>query len=230
MAKSKLVVPVDKVVEFIEPFEKKNLFGKFNKACVIGRVMKEFEFSHEYGGNKYYKTIISSRRASGVVDNVPVIVNDKQMSGLPNGKLTDKFIEVAGRYRSYRIQGRDSKIHLELALLAANIKEVDGDDGEDTNVVFLEGTIGKEPSLKETPTNRTITDFFVNVTKSYTRSDFIPCIAWERIALYVSKLKPGDKVKVFGRIQSRKYVKWIDREALIKEAYEVSVWRLIKEE
>lgn len=48
MAKSKLVVPDGKVVNFVEPYEDKNLFGKLNKACAIGKVIEEFKYSHQF--------------------------------------------------------------------------------------------------------------------------------------------------------------------------------------
>ena len=117
---------------------------------------------------------------------------------------------------------------MEFALLAAHIEIIKGDDKEDTNVVCLEGVISKVPVLRDTPNGRVITDFFLKVPKSYTKADFIPCIAWEEIGRYVYRLKPGDKIKIFGRIQSRKYMKKCTEtsQMLTKETYEISIWRL----
>ena len=230
MAKSKLIVPDGNVVNFVEPYEAKKLFGRFNKACVIGKVVEEFKYSHEYGGIKYYKTLIESKRASGVADRVPIIISGEELNKVSQESFVGKFIEIAGRYRSYRVKGENDKLHLELALLVASIKFVDGDEKEDTNVVYLEGTIGKDTLVKESPHGRIITDFFIVVPKSYKKSDFIPCIAWEQIGLFVNKLAPGTKIKIWGRIQSRKYLKRCSEtsEMIEKEAYEVSVWRLKK--
>lgn len=224
MAKSSLIVPDEKVVAFKEPFTERKLFGRFNKTCVVGRVVKDFTFSHEFGGKKYYTTVVEAKRASSVFDHVPVIVNDIQLEELKKKDLKNRYVEVAGRYRSYR-KDKENSAHIEYGLLATNIEFIQPDGCEDTNVICLEGSICKVPVFRRTPTGRVITEFVVKVKKAYQRADLIPCIAWEKIAEYAGTLKVGTNVRVFGRIQSRTH---FDKKtnALTEETYEVSIWRI----
>ena len=59
------------------------------------------------------------------------------------------------------------------------------------------------------------------------KSDYIPAIAWGRNAKYAENFDVGERIKVWGRIQSRNYQKkQIDGTALNKVAYEVSVSKM----
>ncbi|MCL2415649.1 MAG: single-stranded DNA-binding protein, partial [Defluviitaleaceae bacterium] len=61
----------------------------------------------------------------------------------------------------------------------------------------------------------------------YNKSDYIPCIVWGRNARFGSKLNVGDRIKIWGRMQSRIYQKkQDDGEFIEKTAYEVSVSKL----
>ena len=59
--------------------------------------------------------------------------------------------------------------------------------------------------------------------RPYGKSDYIPCIVWGRNALIASDIPVGEKVSLYGRLQSREYVKMLDDETReIKVAYELS--------
>lgn len=48
------------------------------------------------------------------------------------------------------------------------------------------------------------------VNRPYGKSDYIPCICWGRNARYASAFAVGGHVLIWGRIQSREYVKnWV---------------------
>ena len=65
------------------------------------------------------------------------------------------------------------------------------------------------------------------VNRPYGKSDYIPCISWGRNARYAGNFKVGERVQVWGRIQSREYMKRLDEENIEKRiAYEVSVSKL----
>ena len=58
----------------------------------------------------------------------------------------------------------------------------------------------------------------------YHKSDYIPCIAWGRNAVYTSELQVGCRIELEGRIQSREYKKRDEAGNITeKTAYEVSV-------
>ena len=65
------------------------------------------------------------------------------------------------------------------------------------------------------------------VNRPYGKSDYIPCICWGRNARFASGFEVGTRCAIWGRIQSREYVKKIsDTEAERRVAYEVSVSKL----
>ena len=55
----------------------------------------------------------------------------------------------------------------------------------------------------------------------------ITLICWGRNARFISELKVGKKLQIWGRIQSREYVKKLYKtESEVRTVYEVSVSRL----
>ncbi|HOS70798.1 MAG TPA: single-stranded DNA-binding protein, partial [Bacillota bacterium] len=59
------------------------------------------------------------------------------------------------------------------------------------------------------------------------KSDYIPCIAWGRNARYSENLKVGDRIRIWGRIQSRDYQKKVSEDEVItRTAYEVSISKM----
>lgn len=96
-----------------------------------------------------------------------------------------------------------------------------------TNQIFLDGYICKPPVYRRTPLGREIADILLAVNRPYGKSDYIPCTSWGRNARYVSGLEVGARVRAWGRVQSREYVKQLSETECEKRiAYEVSVSRL----
>jgi len=74
---------------------------------------------------------------------------------------------------------------------------------------------------------REIADVLLAVNRPYGKSDYIPCICWGRNARYASAFEVGGHVLIWGRIQSREYMKRIgENETEKRVAYEVSVSKL----
>ena len=81
--------------------------------------------------------------------------------------------------------------------------------------------------VPENPTWQRIADLLIAVNRPYGKSDYIPCICWGRNARYASAFQVGGHVLIWGRIQSREYVKKISEEETQKRiAYEISVSKL----
>ena len=92
----------------------------------------------------------------------------------------------------------------------------------------LDGFICKEPTYRETPFGRQITDLIVasNRERNF-KSDYIPCITWGRNAIRSSEFNVGTRVKVLGRLQSREYKKKIDDGIYeARTAYELSAYMI----
>jgi len=74
---------------------------------------------------------------------------------------------------------------------------------------------------------REIADMLLAVNRPYSKSDYIPCICWGRNARYASAFTVGGHVLLWGRIQSREYMKRIgENQSERRTAYEVSVSKL----
>ncbi|MBR5633128.1 MAG: single-stranded DNA-binding protein, partial [Clostridia bacterium] len=96
-------------------------------------------------------------------------------------------------------------------------------DDEDENTVCLTGTICKEPSLRVTPMGRDICDIMLAVNRHYGRSDYLPCICWGLKAREAALWTVGTKLKLEGRLQSRRYIKLSENGSQERVAFEVSV-------
>lgn len=218
------------------PTEK--LFNEFNKVFVSGRIEAEFDFSHEVLWEKFYRTRVRVERFSGREDLVPIVVSDL-LIGRERMKtsLKGKWVEVAGQFRSYDKLGEDGRKHLDLFLFVTAINIYNDEDEleeiTNANLIYLDGNLCKPPVFRKTPLGRQITDLLIAVNRPYGKSDYIPCIAWGRVAQWASELEVGNRVKLYGRVQSREYFKRFSKDSEAgeyRDAYEISVMRMQKVE
>ena len=138
-----------------------------------------------------------------------------------------EYIQILGQFRSYN-RHEEKKNRLVLSVFAREISFVEEEsDKMKTNQIFLDGYICKMPVYRKTPLGREIADMLVAVNRPYGKSDYIPCICWGRNARFSSTFEVGGHVQVWGRIQSRDYMKKLDGDITEKRtAYEVSVSKL----
>ena len=101
------------------------------------------------------------------------------------------------------------------------------EESSKSNQIYLDGYICKEPVYRKTPLGREIADLLLAVNRPYGKSDYIPCICWGRNARYANHFKVGERCAIWGRIQSREYMKKLDEENVERRvAFEVSVSKL----
>ena len=131
---------------------------------------------------------------------------------------------MTGQFRSFS-RHEEKKNRLVLSVFVRELGVSGGTaGGRRNNQIFLDGYICKEPIYRKTPLGREIADLLIAVNRSYGKSDYIPCICWGRNARFASGFEVGGHVQVWGRIQSREYVKKISElETEKRVAYEVSV-------
>ena len=194
-----------------------------NIAKVCGIVDDELQFNHEIFGESFYTFTLKIPRLSGTSDCIKVMVSDRLLSDFP--LTTGDCVEISGQFRSYNsYENGDNK--LILTVFAKDICYCD-ELLKNSNSLFLNGYVCKEPVYRTTPFGREITDILLAVNRTYNKSDYIPVIAWGRNARYCKGFNVGDNVKVWGRIQSREYQKRLSEDEVItKTAYEVSVSKL----
>lgn len=193
-----------------------------NQVTMIGEIVSEFEFSHEVYGEEFYLVDISVSRLSDSVDYIPLMVSERLVDVTQS--YIGETISVSGQFRSYN-RHEEKKNRLILSVFVRELEFVDEiEDDIKSNQIYLDGYICKEPIYRKTPLGREIADLLVAVNRSYGKSDYIPCICWGRNARYASSFEVGSHVEVYGRIQSREYIKKIGEEQTEKRvAYEVSV-------
>lgn len=199
-----------------------------NYIKIVGVINSELEYSHEVFGEKFYEFLLDVPRLSETTDLLPVIISERLINGISMD--IGKYILIEGQFRSYN-RYEESSNKLLLRVFVRDIKIPVEDElvelKKRPNEVFLNGYLCKEANYRTTPFGREITDMLIAVNRSYNKSDYIPCIAWGRNARYCENLEVGDHVKVWGRIQSRKYQKkHLDGETQMKTAYEVSITKL----
>ena len=193
-----------------------------NQVTMIGEIVSEFELSHEVYGEGFYLVDISVSRLSDSVDYIPLMVSERLVDVTQS--YIGETISVSGQFRSYN-RHEEKKNRLILSVFVRELEFVDEiEDDIKSNQIYLDGYICKEPIYRKTPLGREIADLLVAVNRSYGKSDYIPCICWGRNARYASSFEVGSHVEVYGRIQSREYIKKIGEEQTEKRvAYEVSV-------
>ena len=196
-----------------------------NQVTIVGTIVSDFTFSHEVFGEGFYIVQVAVNRLSSTADCLPVMVSERLVDVRQN--MTGKEIAVTGQFRSYN-RHEEKKNRLVLSVFAREIEFLDPQNEEPkSNQIFLDGYICKKPIYRKTPLGREIADLLIAVNRSYGKSDYIPCICWGRNARYASGFEIGNHVQIWGRIQSREYVKKIsETEAEKRIAYEVSVSKI----
>ncbi len=194
-----------------------------NIVSIFGIVKENPTLSHEMYGEKFYNIDLIVPRLSDVSDVLPVTVSERLILGINVEK--DSKIVVEGQLRSYN-KYVDGSNKLILTIFARNVT-ISEENIKNPNQIFLDGYICKRPIYRTTPFGREITDMLIAVNRPYNKSDYIPSIAWGRNARYSEKLKIGDRIRVWGRIQSREYQKKISEEEVITRiAYEISISKM----
>ena len=187
-----------------------------NTITLRGSLLEMPAFSHENHGRRYWRFLLEVPRLSGAVDRLPVIAEESLVMGIdPSG---GQMLTVTGQVRSHNLRS-DGMRHLLIFVFAASIL---AEDGEPVNDVVLEGPLCKMPTYRRTPLGREICDAMLAVPRAFRKADYLPCILWGRTAQEISACQVRDRIRIFGRLQSRIYTKMTDDGPEERTAYEIS--------
>ena len=191
----------------------------------MGEIVSDFSYSHEVYGEGFYMVEVSVNRLSNFVDYIPVMVSERLVNVQESAK--GQSVYITGQFRSFN-RHEEHKNRLVLSVFAREFELTEEIAQESaTNQIFLDGFICKESIYRKTPLGREIADLLVAVNRSYGKSDYIPCICWGRNARFAAGFEVGSHVQIWGRIQSREYVKKISETQVEQRvAYEVSVSKI----
>lgn len=187
-----------------------------NSITLRGSLQALPQFSHENHGKRFYRFTLEVPRLSGALDLLPVIVEEQLLNRLD--PTAGDMITVTGQIRSHN-QRNDGSRHLMIFVFAA---EVMAEDGDPVNEVVLEGPLCKDPVYRRTPLGREICDAMLAVPRAFRRADYLPCILWGRTAQEISGCRTRDRVRIYGRLQSREYTKLTEDGLIHRTAYEIS--------
>ena len=196
-----------------------------NQVSIMGKVASSFTFSHQVFGEGFYLVDILVKRLSDSEDRIPLMVSERLVD--VSQDYEGEYIMVQGQFRSYN-RHEEKKNRLVLSVFVRELSFVEeADESIKTNQIFLDGYICKPPVYRKTPLGREIADLLLAVNRPYGKSDYIPCICWGRNARCASAFEVGGHVLLWGRIQSREYIKKLgENETEKRTAYEVSVSKL----
>lgn len=189
-----------------------------NVVTLSGVVVTEPVLDHILYGEEFYTFCISIPRLSGAADVLPLTVSDRLMLGR-KPDIGD-HVTMRGQLRSYNKQV-DGSSRLIITAFAKMFKFED-EYKEFINDICITGYICKPVIYRTTPFMREIADILVAVNRQYGKSDYLPCIAWGRNARFAGDLPVGERIRMEGRIQSRRYQKTIGDTTVERTAYEIS--------
>lgn len=164
-----------------------------NQVEIVGTVAVGYALDHIVNGKRFYSTTVRSNRNSGVTDYVPVIISENMI-------VSDGRIRVSGELRTYNTE----QGHLKVYVYAESISP---SDDKDKNICDLQGILCSIQPLRKTISGHYICKAVIAINRSYGKSSYIPCVAWNDKALKLSICSVGACVAINGRIQSRLYLK-----------------------
>ena len=193
-----------------------------NKAILAGEFVSSCVYDHTVFGEDFYKVTMESARRSGVFDRIDIIISERLVD---ISKIQEHvFATVKGEFRSHSLK-QDGKKRLLLFLFAEEVEF--SPEVIYKNEVMLKGYVREPATFRKTPVSEVpITDLMITVLREYHKSDRIPCIAWNRNALFAKDLMVNSEVKIQGRMQSRDYVKRTSDGEEKRTAYEVSIYSI----
>lgn len=185
-------------------------------------------------GKAYYKFNAAVQRTSGIIDILPIVVEEdtEAYNALADidekGEIVGAQLVICGEVRTRNLKGKGKEDNgkLDISVRALEIREDDNYKGE-TNRAIVKGHICKEVPIRTTPRGILIADvtLAVNREDGSTVSDYIPSVMWNGTATRAKdKLAVGDCIEVIGRLQSREYIKELESgEKEPRTCFELSV-------
>ena len=187
-----------------------------NSITVRGSLQGLPQYSHENHGRRFCRFFLEVPRLSGAIDILPVIAEESLVDELD--PTAGEMLTVTGQIRSHNLRSEGIR-RLMIFVFAATITV---EDGQSINDVVLEGPLCREPTFRRTPLGREICDAMLAVPRAFRRADYLPCILWGRTAQEVAACHTRDRIRIYGRLQSRIYTKLTDDGPQERTAYEVS--------
>lgn len=175
-----------------------------NRIVLSGILTKGFKCKTKYDANNVYEGKINVERDGGMKDSLLIRVYENLFEdGIIPCEEGDK-IWLLGEFRTHMYVQDGTKRYRNYVYVMdlAKVHE----EAIETNIVDLAGIIRKKGDLRYISSGRRVQEFTVESKTKNGNNAYIPVIFWDNKAEYVSqRYKEGDKIKLKGRYQSRKY-------------------------
>jgi len=192
-----------------------------NRILLHGSLAAAPIFSHRNHEVDFYQFPLLVPRLSGVEDRLNVVVSQRVLEQIPTLEL-GREVTVQGEVRTFNNRtGVGNRL-----VISVFARELVLEEREGENRLELSGTVCKQPALRATPLGRTICDLILAANRRYGRADYLPCIAWGSLAHRCGGLEVGERIRLNGRLQSRRYTKLVEGQLVERMAFEVSVMSL----
>ena len=159
-----------------------------NRIMLSGMVLNSPSYSHEIKGRQFYKFTLSSARANGISDDLPCIIPDLLLGEVNKGKR----IMINGEIRTRNIYIKEKQ--RKKCELNVFVQRLSAYDFCDKNKAIITGYICKIGSA----------GFFIIASNRKNRADYIPTFVIHKKMWEIAAFEVGEKVKIEGRLQSRK--------------------------
>lgn len=185
-------------------------------------IIKEIEHSHDIDGISFDKAKLLCKRSNGQEDTINL-----RFKSFSNHYSENDEIVLKGNIRSYSHKTEDGKNKVTIYVFTYFDESEDVFEGN--NVVHITGRICKMNELRKTRTNKNNVHFIVanNLISGDTGkrlNSYIPCIAWDKLAVDLSKLPVNSKVDLIGQLHSREHTKtYEDGTKEIRVAHELMI-------
>ena len=204
-------------------YDGKVIVNPCNRVYICGVIDSNLEYYYD----NLYKIKIKTERFSQKTDNINIVFPYNNIQDYLDEVLKGKKIEIGGEFHSHNVLGSDGKKHLQLYVFSKKFKIYESTYEElnvKRNLIYLEGYVTQKPVFRRTPSGLYLTELFIAVNTDK-KSHYIPCIAWNDYAEFSRFFETGERIALYGRIQSRVYYK----EALAKyfEVTEVSITEFV---
>ena len=181
-----------------------------NKIVLKG-LLTNIQSSHEINNIEFCKANLLVKRTDGKEDLINL-----RFKKFSNPYEDNQEVHLNGNLRSYSTKLPDGKNKVDLYVFTYfDVPGTNENDQEDVNRVEIDGRICKIDSLRVTQNGKHNIHFILanNLIVSdgaKKLNSYIPCIAWGRDAIELSKLSINSQLKVVGELHSREYKKILD--------------------
>lgn len=173
-------------------------------------IIRDIEPSHVIQNIEFNKANLIVNRADGKEDILNI-----RFKKFSNPYQDNQEVTLTGNVRSFSSKLENGKNKVELYVFTYfDQPELDANDQEYINHLELEGRICKIESLRKTKSGKhnihlILANNLIVSKGSKKLNSYIPCIAWEDIAVDLSKLTVNTKLKITGELHSRDYKKML---------------------